>query len=140
MSEREEPVAGSQRLTELFSALRDVVAENPRLQALISEQEQDNRQVLLNMSSVLRMVEQGDAGDIGEGAESYQPRAIRGWMGGEGDTGLELEGNETPTADAGDAVVEAQSSNMPALPSLSDEVPSMNFFDRAFLKSLKITL
>jgi len=139
MSEKEEPVAGSQRLTELFSALRGVVAENPRLQALIREQEQDNRQVLLNMSSVLRMVEQGDAGELDGGAELYQPRAIRGWIGG--DEGIELEGNTTPAADVAEPqAIEPQVSNMPALSALSDDVPSMNFFDRAFLKSLKISL
>jgi len=131
MNDREEPVAGSQRLTELFSALRDVVAENPRLQALIREQEQDKRQVLLNMSSVLRLVEQGE-GDAGAEEDDFQPRAIRGWM-----------GSETPESEGEGAAPQALP--QPQAPAVSGALdgetpPSMNFFDKAFLKSLKISL
>ncbi|MBI5135984.1 MAG: hypothetical protein HZA24_01470 [Nitrospirae bacterium] len=108
MSEREEPLSGNQRLTELFAALKEVVADNPHIQEMIRLQEQDNRQVLLNMSSVLRMVEQDMEGDDQEAV--FEPRAIAGWMAPE-----------------------------PADPVVGAERPLLNFFDRAFLRSLKIS-
>lgn len=127
MSYQEEPLGKKKHLSELFAALKAVVAENPRLQEMIRAQEQDNRQVLLNMSSVLRMVEEEHvAGAEGVPAERYEPKVVAGWMMGDGTL------VEDTAAEAGTPPEEA------AAP--EDGAPSlMNFFDRAFLKSLKIS-
>ncbi len=121
MSDREEPLAGNQRLTELFSALKEVVADNPHIQEMIRHQEQDKRQVLLNMSSVLRMVEQ-DGDEFGEPEAVFEPKAITGWIGPDGLSTDDNAEMSTPSAPATGVVGE------------------LNFFDRAFLKSLKISL
>ena len=126
MSDREEPLAGNQRLTELFSALKEVVAENPHIQEMIRHQEQDKRQVLLNMSSVLRMVEQ-DGDEFGEPEAVFEPKAVTGWLGPDGltsDDGADMSAASTPA---------------PSSPAMG-VVGELNFFDRAFLKSLKISL
>lgn len=124
MSDREESVARQQHLGELFAALKEVVAGSPRLQEIIRLQEKDNRQVLLNMSSILRMVEQELESD-GEQAPAkvYRPKVVSGWMMPEGEA---LD--DSPEQHE----VDAESTEMPAR-------KRMNFFDRAFLKSLKIS-
>ncbi len=121
MKDREEPVAGNRQLTELFSALKEVVADHPHIQEMIRQQEQDRRQVLLNMSSVLRMVERDGAGVD----EDFEPKAVSGWLGPDGLTTDADEQVPTPMVES----------------SLSGGgVDELNFFDRAFLKSLKISL
>ena len=125
-----EPARKKRHLSELFAALKAVVDANPNLQELIRAQEQDNRQVLLNMSSVLRMVERDRLAQAqGMETERYEPRVVAGWMRGDGTL---VHGRAQHTDEAGDAAPEA-------LPEPDDHDGPSNFFDRAFLKSLKIS-
>lgn len=111
-------------LSELFTALKAVVASSPSLQELIRAQEQDNRQVLLNMSSVLRMVERDRLAEAeGMETERYEPRVVAGWMRGDGTL---VHGRSQDVED--DPAEDGEEGDGP-----------MNFFDRAFLKSLKIS-
>jgi hypothetical protein len=127
MRDQDEPARKKRHLSELFTALKAVVAANPNLQELIRAQEQDNRQVLLNMSSVLRMVERDRlARAQGMETERYEPRVVAGWMRGDGTL---VHGR---AQEAGD--VEAE-----PVPEPDDSDGPTNFFDRAFLKSLKIS-
>lgn len=123
-----EDSAGSRRhLTELFSALKAVVAGSARIQEMIRAQERDNRQVLLNMSSVLRMVEKERLAEAqGVPTETYEPKVVAGWMMNDGT----VVGDSAPEPDA--------LSDDGAGPDEGEE-PPMNFFDRAFLRSLKIS-
>jgi len=127
MSEQEEPVGSRRHLTELFAALKEVVAGNERIQRMIRTQERDNRQVLLNMSSVLRMVErEQEARDQGVPAERYEPKVVAGWMMNDG-----TMVGEKATAGPEEGEEPAAETDGPAR--------DMNFFDRAFLRSLKIS-
>ncbi|MDH5526037.1 MAG: hypothetical protein OEY97_01860 [Nitrospirota bacterium] len=133
MSEHEEAQVRQRHLSELFSALKHVVADNPRLQEMIRMQEQDNRQVLLNMSSVLRMVEQEhEAALSGEpAAEPYRPKVVQGWM------MHDEQGNAVAgTSGKVQTDIEEQEADDPQ----AEGGKRGNFFDRAFLKSLKISL
>jgi hypothetical protein len=124
MSDQDEPVGRKRHLSELFAALKAVVASSTSLQELIRAQEQDNRQVLLNMSSVLRMVERDRlARAQGVETEQYVPRVVAGWMRGDGT----LVHGRSEDVDA-EPVTEPDDGDRPP-----------NFFDRAFLKSLKIS-
>ncbi|MFQ5507837.1 MAG: hypothetical protein ACE5FN_00715 [Leptospirillia bacterium] len=126
MSDREESLTQKQNLSELFSALKRVVAGNPRLQEMIRMQEKDNRQVLLNMSSLLRMVEQeqADPADVAPEAQ-YEPKVVSGWV---------MHDDEDTSAEPR----EAASTDEP-VETASTKGRKSNFFDRAFLKSLKIS-
>ena len=132
MSEHKDQAAQNRNLTELFTVLKDIVAENPRIQDMIRLQEQDSRQVLLNMSSVLKMVEREAGGE----AEDYQPKVVAGWMTPQGTVASngDLEGTEVASAPDGDDAPPAGVSG-PPVPT-GDE---LNYFDRAFLKSLKFS-
>ena len=131
MRYQDEPLRKKRHLSELFSALKAVVASSPDLQALIRAQEQDNRQVLLNMSSVLRMVERERQAEAqGMAAEAYEPRVVAGWMTGDGTLVHDRPAEGAAPADA-DPAGEAVRPESPDAP--------VNFFDRAFLKSLKIS-
>jgi hypothetical protein len=124
MRDQEEAMPSKRHLSELFTALKAVVASSPSLQELIRAQEQDNRQVLLNMSSVLRMVERDRLAEAqGMETEQYVPKVVAGWM---RDDGTLVHGRSRDAAD--DPVTEPDDPKGP-----------MNFFDRAFLKSLKIS-
>lgn len=103
---------GREQLNELFSALKGVIADNPDIQSLIRLQEQGGRQVLLNMSSVLRMVDQEREAEGGADRVTESPKVVEGYM---------VEDGES----SGDAPRE--------------DAVRPNFFDRAFLKSLNIT-
>lgn len=131
MRDHDEPLPSKRHLSELFSALKAVVASSPNLQSLIRAQEQDNRQVLLNMSSVLRMVERERLAEAqGMATEEYEPRVVAGWMTGDGNLvhGRPAEGAARPEADPADRADDGDGPDVP-----------VNFFDRAFLKSLKIS-
>lgn len=122
MRDQKEPAGRKRHLSELFAALKAVVASSASLQELIRAQEQDNRQVLLNMSSVLRMVERDRLAQAqGVETEQYVPRVVAGWMRGDGTLvhGRAEDVEPVTEPDAGDG--------------------PENFFDRAFLKSLKIS-
>jgi len=124
MRDQEEPAGRKRHLSELFAALKAVVASSTSLQELIRAQEQDNRQVLLNMSSVLRMVERDRLAQAqGVETEQYVPRVVAGWMRGDG------------------TLVHGRSEDVDAEPMREPEDGDgqANFFDRAFLKSLKIS-
>lgn len=113
------------KLTELFSAMKSVVADNLHIQEMIRMQEGDNRQVLVNMSSVLRLVEQDASG--AEGGETLRPSVVSGWVAEEqaaASDGPEASDEEDDDPDAVGEPARAAGSN---------------FFDRAFLKSLKIS-
>ena len=97
----DEPARKKRHLSELFTALKAVVDANPNLQELIRAQEQDNRQVLLNMSSVLRMVERDRlARAQGMETERYEPRVVAGWM---RDDGTLVHGRTQHAGEAGEA-------------------------------------
>jgi len=124
MRNQDEPTRKKRHLSELFTALKAVVASSPSLQELIRAQEQDNRQVLLNMSSVLRMVERDQVAEAeGVEVEQYEPKVVAGWMRGDG------------------TLVHGRSEDIDDGPEPGPDGPDgpMNFFDRAFLKSLKIS-
>lgn len=124
MRDHDETLPSKRHLSELFSALKAVVASSPNLQSLIRAQEQDNRQVLLNMSSVLRMVERDQAAEAeGVEVEQYVPKVVAGWMRGDGTL---VHGRSEDVNDDLDTDPDAPDG-------------PMNYFDRAFLKSLKIS-
>jgi hypothetical protein len=132
MSYQEEPLGSRRHLSELFSALKAVVAGSDRIQEMIRTQEKDNRQVLLNMSSVLRMVERERQAEAdGMPAEHYEPKVVAGWMTEDGTVVEESsKGGETRREPA----AEADGDEAPG-----EDGETMNFFDRAFLRSLKIS-
>jgi len=132
MSYQEEPLGNRRHLSELFSALKSVVAGSERIQEMIRIQERDNRQVLLNMSSVLRMVErERQAAADGVPAERYEPKVVAGWMTEDGTVVEESAERAAPTR-------EADPAGDTGAPEDGDG-EAMNFFDRAFLRSLKIS-
>jgi hypothetical protein len=137
MSEEADQAGGKRHLSELFAALKAVVADSPRIQEMIRAQEQDNRQVLLNMSSVLRMVEREKVARAkGVPTERYEPKVVAGWMMGDGTL---VQDNEDHAADARRAEEDEPEGDPEADPEPRGARPAMNFFDRAFLKSLKIS-
>lgn len=128
MSDQEQPLGSRRHLSELFAALKAVVAGSERIQEMIRTQERDNRQVLLNMSSVLRMVERERRAEAeGMPAERYEPKVVAGWMTEDG-TVVE-ESSEGGAAEGREAGGDADAA----------DGAGMNFFDRAFLRSLKIS-
>ncbi len=116
----------SRKLTELFSAMKSVVADNLHIQEMIRMQEGDNRQVLVNMSSVLRLVEQDEDGTAGDA--TLRPSVVSGWV---------AEAQEAGAPDSLD-IGEADEAG-PDAPGEPSRATGGNFFDRAFLKSLKIS-
>jgi hypothetical protein len=135
MSYQEEPLGSRRNLSELFSALKAVVAGSEHIQEMIRTQERDNRQVLLNMSSVLRMVERERQAEAdGVPAERYEPKVVAGWM---TEDGTVVEDSAERRAPAH----EAEPAGDTGAPDDSDGADGepMNFFDRAFLRSLKIS-
>jgi|GEM_PF-1727318 len=146
MNNREEASVRQQYLGELFAALKTVLAEDPRLQEMVRMQEQDNRQVLLNMSSLLRMVEQEQSAP-GSAGEPYRPKVVQGWMMHDGDGGTlagvgdaRESGLENDTGHGVDAAVRQSAAPLAAPEVPVQEPKRSNFFDRAFLKSLKISI
>jgi hypothetical protein len=134
MSEEADQAGGKRHLSELFAALKSVVADSPRIQEMIRAQEQDNRQVLLNMSSVLRMVEREKVARAkGVPTERYEPKVVAGWMMGDG-TLVEDNAAEARRGEGDEAEADPEDDPEPR-----GTRPPMNFFDRAFLKSLKIS-
>lgn len=131
MSYEAEPAGGKNHLSELFAALKAVVADSSRIQEMIRAQERDNRQVLLNMSSVLRMVEREKVARAqGVPTERYEPKVVAGWMMGDGTLVEDADAADTAPASDDDPEADPDADDVPA---------AMNFFDRAFLKSLKIS-
>lgn len=137
MSQPNEPSKNDPSLSELFAAFKSVVADNPHLQQIIRRQEEKNRQVLLNMSSVLRMVEKQVANPDQPEAEAYAPRVVSGWLGAQAEA-LEPNAQRALPAPASEPSQTAEMDGGASAPGLPNK-GELNFFDRAFLKSLRIT-